>query len=163
MQVMESAVAVIDARPDIESLYRADADRLWRAVYAFAGDREIASDSVAEAYAQLLRRGAAVRDPAAWVWRTAFQVSRGALKTRRRDEVLTSTPEESADTHVDQDLLTAVRQLPDGQRAAVILFYYADLPVREIAGRLGTNSLAVRANLSRGRRRLRDLLGDRDG
>jgi RNA polymerase sigma-70 factor (ECF subfamily) len=163
MQVMESAVAVIDARPDIESLYRADADRLWRAVYAFAGDREIASDSVAEAYAQLLRRGAAVRDPAAWVWRTAFQVSRGALKTRRRDELLTSTPEESADSHIDQDLLTAVRQLPDGQRAAVILFYYADLPVRAIADRLGTNSLAVRANLSRGRRRLRDLLGDRDG
>ena len=163
MQVMESAVAVIDARPDIESLYRADADRLWRAIYAFAGDPEIASDSVAEAYAQLLRRGAAVRDPAAWVWRTAFQVSRGALKTRRRDAFLTSTPEESADTHIDQDLLTAVRQLPDGQRAAVILFYYADLPVREIADRLGTNSLAVRANLSRGRRRLRDLLGDRDG
>jgi len=163
MQVMESAVAVIDARPDIESLYRADADRLWRAIYAFAGDPEIASDSVAEAYAQLLRRGAAVRDPAAWVWRTAFQVSRGALKTRRRDELLTSTPEESADTHIDQDLLTAVRQLPDGQRAAVILYYYADLPIREIAGRLGTNSLAVRANLSRGRRRLRDLLGDRDG
>ena len=163
MQVMESAVAVIDARPDIESLYRADADRLWRAIYAFAGDPEIASDSVAEAYAQLLRRGAAVRDPAAWVWRTAFQVSRGALKTRRRDELLTSTPEESADTHIDQDLLTAVRQLPDGQRAAVILFYYPDLPIREIAGRLGTNSLAVRANLSRGRRRLRDLLGDRDG
>jgi RNA polymerase sigma-70 factor (ECF subfamily) len=160
---MESAVAVIEAGPDIESLYRADADRLWRAIYAFAGDREIASDSVAEAYAQVLRRGAAVRDPAAWVWRTAFQVSRGALKTRRRDELLTSTPEESADTHVDQDLLTAVRQLPDGQRAAVILFYYADLPVREIADRLGTNSLAVRANLSRGRRRLRDLLGDRDG
>ena len=124
---------------------------------------EIASDSVAEAYAQLLRRGAAVRDPAAWVWRTAFQVSRGALKTRRRDELLASTPKESADTHIDQDLLTAVRQLPDGQRAAVILYYYADLPVREIADRLGTNSLAVRANLSRGRRRLRDLLGDRDG
>ena len=163
MQVMESAVAVIDARPDIESLYRADADRLWRAIYAFAGDREIASNSVAEAYAQLLRRGAAVRDPAAWVWRTAFQVSRGALKTRRRDELLASTPKESADTHIDQDLLTAVRQLPDGQRAAVILYYYADLPVREIADRLGTNSLAVRANLSRGRRRLRDLLGDRDG
>ena len=163
MQVMESAVAVIEAGPDIESLYRADADRLWRAIYAFAGDREIASDSVAEAYAQVLRRGAAVRDPAAWVWRTAFQVSRGALKTRRRDELLTSTPKESADTHIDQDLLTAVRQLPDGQRAAVILYYYPDLPVREIADRLGTNSLAVRANLSRGRRRLRDLLGDRDG
>ena len=42
----------------------------------------------------------------------------------------------------------------------MILFYYADLPIREVAARLGTNSLAVRANLSRGRRRLRHLLGD---
>jgi RNA polymerase sigma factor (sigma-70 family) len=164
MQVMESAVAVIDARPDIEGLYRADGDRLWRAIYAFAGDPEIASDAVAEAYAQLLRRGSAVRAPGAWVWRTAFRVSRGSLKARRQDDRATAPAAgEHTDSYLDQDLLDAVRQLPDGQRAAVVLFYYADLPVREIADRLGSNSLAVRANLTRGRRRLRDLLGDRDG
>lgn len=163
MQVMESAVAVIDTRTDIEGLYRTDGDRLWRAIYAFAGDPEIANDAVAEAYAQLLRRGSAVRDPAAWVWRTAFRVSRGSLKARRQDDRETAPAGEHTDSYLDQDLLDAVRQLPDGQRAAVVLFYYADLPVREIADRLGSNSLAVRANLTRGRRRLRDLLGDRDG
>ena len=160
---MDSPLVLDDAQYDIEALYRADADRLWRAVHAFAGDVEIASDAVAEAYAQLLRRGAAVRDPAAWVWRVAFQVSRGALKTRQLDSTVASPAGEHADAYADHDLLAAVRQLPEGQRAAVILFYYADLPVRQIADRLGTNSLAVRANLSRGRRRLRDLLGDRDG
>lgn len=160
---MDTALAVVRTQSDIEALYRADADRLWRAVYAFAGDAEIANDAVAEAYAQLLRRGAAVRDPAAWVWRSAFQISRGALKARRVDEAVTLTVVDHSDPYIDHDLLTAVRQLPDGQRAAVILFYYADLPIREIADRLGTNSLAVRANLSRGRRRLRELLGDRDG
>ena len=162
---MDSALAVVDTQHDIEALYRADADRLWRALYAFAGDAEIASDAVAEAYAQLLRHGAAVRDPAAWVWRTAFQISRGALKSRGKDVAVSAMTDdvEHADAYADHDLLAAVRQLPDGQRAAVILFYYADLPIRQIADRLGTNSLAVRANLSRGRRRLRDLLGDRDG
>jgi RNA polymerase sigma factor (sigma-70 family) len=160
---MDSALAIVDAQNDIEALYRADADRLWRAVHAFAGDGEIASDAVAEAYAQLLRRGAAVRDPAAWVWRVAFQISRGALKMRRLDSGVASPGADYADAYADHDLLTAVRQLPEGQRATVILFYYADLPIREIADRLGTNSLAVRANLSRGRRRLRELLGDRDG
>jgi RNA polymerase sigma-70 factor (ECF subfamily) len=160
--VMDSALAVVDAANDIEALYRADADRLWRAVYAFAGDTEIASDAVAEAYAQVLRRGAAVRDPAAWVWRTAFQICRGALKVRRLDDGGAEPALDHVDTHVDQDLLNAVRQLPEGQRAAVILFYYADLPIRQIADRLGTNSLAVRTNLSRGRRRLRVLLGDDD-
>ena len=163
---MDSAVALVDTQRGIEALYRADADRLWRAVYAFAGDAEIASDAVAEAYAQLLRRGNAVRDPAAWVWRAAFQISRGALKDRRRVEsaaVASDTEPARPDTYVDADLLAAVRQLPEGQRAAVVLFYYADLPIRQIADRLGTNGLAVRANLSRGRRRLRQLLGDRDG
>ena len=72
-------------------------------------------------------------------------------------------PPPQLDRYADPDLLAAIRRLPEGQRAAVILFYYADLPVREIADRLGTNSLAVRANLSRGRRRLRQLLGDTDG
>ena len=157
---MDSAVAVVDAQSDIEALYRADADRLWRAIYAFAGDAEIASDAVAEAYAQVLYRGEAVRDPAAWVWRAAFRISRGALKARRFDETMNLTVLDHSDVYTDHDLMTAVRQLPDGQRAAVILFYYADLPIRQIADRLGTNSLAVRANLSRGRRRLRQLLGD---
>ena len=160
---MDSALAAIDAETSIEALYRADADRLWRALYAFAGDAEVASDSVAEAYAQLLRRGAGVRDPGAWVWRAAFQILRGALKARRRDLDVADTSLDHVDAYADPDLLTAVRQLPEGQRAAVILFYYADLPIRQIADRLGTNSLAVRANLSRGRRRLRQLLGDRDG
>ena len=160
---MDSTLAVVDAQQDIEALYRADADRLWRAVYAFAGDPEIASDAVAEAYAQVLRRGSVVRDPAAWVWRTAFQISRGALKARRLDATMSAPSVDHADAYGDQDLMNAVRQLPEGQRAAVILFYYADLPIRQIAERLGTNSLAVRANLSRGRRRLRDLLGDHDG
>lgn len=160
---MDSALAVVDARTDIEALYRADAERMWRAVYAFAGDAEIASDAVAEAYAQLIRRSEAVRDPAAWVWRAAFQISRGQLKDRGRSVDPASGSSEHLDSYSDPDLLSAIRELPEGQRAAVILFYYADLPIRQIADRLNTNSLAVRANLSRGRRRLRQLLGDRDG
>jgi RNA polymerase sigma-70 factor (ECF subfamily) len=163
MQVMDSALALIDTQSSVEALYRADADRLWRAVYAFAGDADIASDAVAEAYAQLVHRGEAVRDPAAWVWRAAFRISRGALQARRSDEAVTLTVLDHTDAYTDQDLVAAIRRLPEGQRAAVILFYYADLPIRQIADRLGTNSLAVRANLSRGRRRLRQLLGDRDG
>jgi RNA polymerase sigma-70 factor (ECF subfamily) len=160
---MDTPMAVVDARIDIESLYRADADRLWRAVFAFAGDAEIASDAVAEAYAQVLHRGPAVHDPAAWVWRTAFAVSRGALKARREREAVQVAAGDHVDAYADHDLLAALHRLPEGQRAAVVLFYYADLPVRVIADRLGTNSLAVRANLSRGRRRLRELLGDHDG
>jgi RNA polymerase sigma-70 factor (ECF subfamily) len=159
---MEAGVAVLGEQSSVEALYRADATRLWRAIYAFAGDSEIASDAVAEAYAQLIRRGSEVRDPAAWTWRAAFRICAGILKNRSRAAPATATSA-YADQYANQDLLSALRQLPEGQRAAVVLFYYADLPVAAIAHRLGSNGIAVRANLSRGRRRLRQLLGDDDG
>jgi RNA polymerase sigma-70 factor (ECF subfamily) len=160
---MDTGVAALEPSESVEAVYRADAERLWRAIYAFAGDAEIASDAVAEAFAQVLHRGAAVRDPAAWTWRTAFRISAGAMKTRESADPGPSVSVEHVDRYGDPDLLAALRQLPDAQRAAVILFYYADLPTRDIAARLGSNSLAVRANLSRGRGRLRQLLGDRNG
>ena len=169
---MDASVALIDERPSAEATYRNDADRLWRAVYAYAGDADVASESVAEAFAQLLHRGDAVRDPAAWAWRAAFRIAAGALQKRRAAERITVIDTGNSrqdldpgylDRYGDPDLLAALRRLPDGQRAAVILFYYADLPVAQIAARLGSNQLAVRANLSRGRRRLRQLLGDHDG
>ena len=153
MQAMDTTAAIVDETSRVEALYRADAGRLWRAVYAYAGDPDIATDAVAEAYAQVLHRGSAVRDPAAWTWRTAFRVG----------DARPETSEAHVDRYADPDLFAALRKLPDGQRGAVVLYYYADLPVRQIADRLGSNSLAVRANLSRGRRRLRELLGERDG
>jgi RNA polymerase sigma factor (sigma-70 family) len=158
---MESAAGVIESTPSIEAVYRDQADRLWRSVFAFAGDADVASDAVAEAFAQAIRRGSGVRDVAAWTWRAAFRIASGALKDRRAAGV-SLTSAEHLDRYADPDLLKALRSLSDAQRAAVVLFYYEDLPVRDIASRLGTNSLAVRANLSRGRKRLRQLLGDDD-
>ena len=68
----------------LERVYREEGDRLWRAVLAFAGDPEVASDAVAEAFAQALRRGEAIRNPKRWVWRAAFRIAAGELAARRR-------------------------------------------------------------------------------
>lgn len=148
------------ATSEVEAVYRQDGDRLWRALYAFAGDEEVASDAVAESFAQALRRGSAIRDVQAWVWRTAFRLAKGDLKHQSR---LSAGPlPEGAfhDTHPDEQLLDALQGLTPQQRAVIVLHYYADCPVREIARRAGSNPLAVRAHLSRGRKRLRVLLGD---
>lgn len=49
-------------------------------------------------------------------------------------------------------LRTAVARLPDGQRRAIELYYYADLP----AGQVGASPGAVKASLHKARRRLRE-------
>jgi RNA polymerase sigma-70 factor (ECF subfamily) len=163
MKSVDSTLAIITPAATVEALYRADAERLWRAVFAFCADPDIASDSVAEAYAQLIRRGEAVRDAQAWTWRTAFVIARGALQGRSQAPMPLGLDDAHVDRYGDPDLLAALARLPVGQRAALVLFYYADLPVSEIASHLGSSSLVVRANLSRGRRRLRSLLGEHNG
>lgn len=74
--------AAVSAEPghSLERLYREDGARLWRALLAFSGDREVASDAVAEAFAQALGRGDAIRQPDRWVWRAAFRIAAGELE-----------------------------------------------------------------------------------
>jgi RNA polymerase sigma-70 factor, ECF subfamily len=155
-----TSVAHIAASSEVEAVYRQDGDRLWRALYAFAGNEDVASDALAEAFAQALRRGSEIRDPRSWVWRSAFRIAAGDLK---RQSLLShgSMPEGAFhDVHADEQLLAALQGLTPQQRAVIVLHYYADYPVREIARRTGINPLAVRAHLSRGRKHLRVLLGD---
>src|SRR5205823_2041896 len=143
----------IDASSRIEGLYRDEGRRLWWALVAYTGDREIASDSVAEAFAQALGRGDALVEPLAWIWRVAFRVAAGELKERRRmDHQLP----EAIDPNEDRasELFALLRRLPHNQRAAIVLHYYADRPVKEVAAALGVSPATARVHLYRGRRRL---------
>ena len=56
-------------------------------------------------------------------------------------------------------MIDAVKQLPPMQRAAIALFYLEDRPVAEIADLLGISTSTCTVHLTRGRRRLADLLG----
>jgi RNA polymerase sigma-70 factor (ECF subfamily) len=162
--------ALVSDRDDggLEQLYREDGGRLWRAILAYSGDREVANDAVAEAFAQALRRGDAIRRPQAWVWRAAFRIAAGEMAGRARfaqvqplggsaaPDVLESIEDPSG------ALMAALRKLSPMQRGALILHHYAGYPVLDVARILGSTSGAVRVHLSKGRRRLRELLGDDD-
>lgn len=54
----------------------------------------------------------------------------------------------------------AVRLLPLKQRTAVVLFYFEDRPVAEVAQLLGCSPATARVHLHRARRRLAALLGE---
>lgn len=151
------AVVTSISRDEVEALYREQGDRIWRAVWAFTRDPDLASDAVAEAFAQAVARGSAIKSPSAWVWRAVFRIAAGMLKERRNLVGFDQAPSyEIADPN--HELLWALQQLPPHQRAAVILFYYADRPIQEIAATLKSSAIAVRVNLSRGRKRLRQML-----
>jgi RNA polymerase sigma-70 factor, ECF subfamily len=149
---------------DYDAIWRESGATLWRSVYAYAGgQREVADDAVAEAFARAMTRDAEVRDPLAYLYRIAFRVASAELARRKREEA--DVPEQAiADPSQNglSDLFGALRHLPPAQRAAVYLHYRADLPVKEVAHLTGMSSAAVKVHLMRGRRRLRELLGAED-
>jgi RNA polymerase sigma-70 factor (ECF subfamily) len=153
---------LIRSRPvtDLELVYREHGQRLWRALYAYSGNRQLAEDSVAEAFAQALRRGEGVRDPAAWVWRAAFRIAAGELKERRSSEPMSEGTYELAEPL--SDLVRALAKLSRHQRSALILHHYAGYPVKQVAQLLDSTAQAVRVHLFRGRKRLRALLDASD-
>ena len=146
----------------VERLYRADGERLWRALLAYCGDPEVASDAAAEAFVQLLRRGEDIRDPQRWLWRAAFKIAAGDLQRRRRSEELVYDARSYELEEPAQELIAALRRLSPHQRAAVVLHHAAGYPVKDIAQILGSTQAAVKVHLSRARKRLRDLLDEED-
>jgi RNA polymerase sigma-70 factor, ECF subfamily len=164
--------------------------RLWRSVLAWSGSRDVADEACAEAFAQAARRGAAVHDVDAWVWRAAFRIAAGELKRRRAsspgadrdgsggsrpggasieitglDAVVAGIADDSIDPDLPAasvDLVRALRTLSQQQRACVVLRDVAGLTAPEAAAALGTTTATVRVQSMRGRRRLRELLEDDD-
>lgn len=143
----------------VRAAYEAVHGRLWRAVLAYSGSRQITDDAVAEAWAQVLRRGAEVTDPAAWAWRAAFRIASGELQRRAADVGTTPVPDVGVELPEPAlDLLAALQHLSQQQRWCVVLCDLAGHSAVDAARLLGTSSATVRVQRLRARRRLRDLL-----
>jgi len=141
-------------------VYRTHASEVWRALLVMtAGRRSIADEATAEAFARLFDHRVGVREPLAWVYRTAYRLAAEELRRERR-EPPANAPGGEEPWIEPGSLGSALTALPPQQRMAVFLHYYADLPVAEIAHRLDVPVATVKVRLHRARRALRGLLGE---
>lgn len=122
----------------------------------------MASDAMAEAFAQAIARGDDVRSPAAWVWKAAFAIARGELADRKVVHVTPPVDHRDASFEEVLDVIGALRSLSPMQRSAVVLHHYAGYPLRDVAAILGSSRSAVGVHLFRARAELRRQLGDDD-
>jgi RNA polymerase sigma-70 factor (ECF subfamily) len=152
----------------VDAVFHSHGAQVWRAVLAMsAGRAEVADDAAAEAFARLYAYRAGVRDPVAWVFRTAFRVAAVELGRERSIAPEAAPAVESHDRGLLTPALTsALMELSPDQRAAVFLHHVADLPVREVARLTDAPVATVKVRLHRARRALRtslDLIGELDG
>ncbi len=151
-----------------DAFYVGTKRRVTHQLYAMTGDLGEAQDVAQEAYARAWQRWSRIstyEDPEAWVrtiaWRIAvsrWRKAKNALSAHRRARGSPTTPEPSVDTVV---LVSVLRQLPEAQRRALVLFHLCDRSIEEIAADTGAPIGTVKARLARGRTALAHLLDDR--
>ena len=147
--------------PDFADFYRDAKDDCLRTVVISTGDRELAQDLVAEAFARACaswRKVARHPNPRAWVVRTALNVHTDRWRSRRR-ETLLDQPADAATRDADPAdpaIIAAVRRLPERQRQVVALRLFLDLDTETTAETLGISPGTVKSHLSRALAALRE-------
>jgi RNA polymerase sigma factor (sigma-70 family) len=175
----DEALLALVAREDEEALARLY-DRYSRVAYGLAlrivRDPALAEDAVQEAFLTVWRSAAGFRadraKPSTWI---LTLVHRRAVDVVRREERRRAAPLETVEEQdaigpaTDEEIeLTdrrrlvqqALRQLPDEQREALELAYYAGLTQSELAERLSVPLGTIKSRMFTGLRRLRDILTD---
>jgi RNA polymerase sigma-70 factor (ECF subfamily) len=151
---------------DFTAFFREEFAGVLRTVELMLRDRARAEEITQEAFVQLYLNWAKIsryERPDAWVRRVAIRLMMRSVRRDRlwrlvRGGLLPSTPERP----IRYDLAGAIRQLSGRQRAAIVLHYYEDRPVTEVARILGCSESTARVQLHRGRKRLAQLLGEED-
>ena len=135
-----------------------------RTVFLIVHDRAQAEDITQEALYRMLKHWRTVSTyerPEAWVRRVAIRIAvREVQRASVRPAKERLAQPAAVRCHARPDVARAVATLAPMQRAAVVLFYWEDRPVSEIAQTLEVSESTVKQHLYRARHRLAELLGE---
>lgn len=142
-----------------EEVYRATYDRMIRVAFMMTGSNEAAEDIVQDAFVGLYGRFSRLDEPVPYLHRS---VVNGCLSRGRRRRVAQrlrhlTVVDSVASLEIDETW-AALKRLPARRRAAVVLRFYADLPLADIAQVLECKTGTVKSMLSRALSELRAVM-----
>jgi RNA polymerase sigma factor (sigma-70 family) len=146
---------------DLEALYRSRFDAFACIAVSVIGDAERGRDAVQEAFATAVSKRRSFRGTGpleAWVWRIVINTARS--DARRPVPAVDHDERAATNGHPEQDaeVRAALALLPERQRLAVFLRYYADLDYATIGEALGISTGTVSATLNAAHAALRGRL-----
>jgi RNA polymerase sigma-70 factor (ECF subfamily) len=149
---------------DLVECYQETVADLTGYLMTLVGDLGVAQDLAQEAFVRVFARWRHVEHPRAYVYMTAINLTkmhwRRSSREGRAYSVLTTTQVDSVDAH-DPWLRDLVERLPKRLRTPVLLHYYADLPVDQVAATLHLPLGTAKRRLHEARAILRETLEGR--
>lgn len=160
-----------DPNHELERLVLQYQQSLLRTCFLYLRDRTLAEDAVQETFLKAYRSLASFRGECSektWLMKIAMNTCCDlrrahrlrSIDPRRIPELLPQAAEPFAPA--EEELVTQVIQLPRKLREVILLYYYQDMTVTEIAVSLGISQSSVSGRLKRAREKLRTLLEGRD-
>ena len=146
---------------ELEALYRSRFDVFARVAASVTGDPEQARDAMQEAFATAVRRRGSFRGEGAleaWVWRIVLNAARSDARRGAPAVEYNEPARANGQPEEDAELRAALALLPERQRIAVFLRYYADLDYAAIGEALGISTGTVGATLNAAHTTLRNRL-----
>jgi RNA polymerase sigma factor (sigma-70 family) len=146
---------------ELEMLYRSRFDVFARVAATVTGDADQARDAVQDAFATAVRKRGSFRGDGpleAWVWRIVLNAARTEVRRTRPAVDLDEPAAGNGHPERDVELRVALARLPERQRTAVFLRYYADLDYAAIGEALGISAGTVAATLNAAHTALRTRL-----
>ena len=156
----------------IEALFDRHYAPMCRLAYVILGDAAVAEEIVMEALIKTFSGWGRIRDVSradAYLRRAVVNLCRSKIRRKTIEARVNAVayrraerraPEWDPDRHETTRLVwEAVRNLPDRQRACVVLRYYEDMQESQIADILGCSVGTVKSQLSKARSKLEASLG----
>jgi RNA polymerase sigma-70 factor (ECF subfamily) len=149
-------------KPDFEELVERHSAEIFAYVWRMLREAHDAEDCLQETFLRAFRSYGRVREGTnyrAWLYKIATNTTRSHWKRRKRSEIHTAdldpdlqSDEMSVTDRVERKALLAVvartvEELPDQQRAALIMRKYQELGYAEIAAALECTEASARANV----------------
>lgn len=149
----------------LAEIYERQADTIYLVAVGYGMQRADCEDIVHETFLKLMRYAPdfeSQEHEKAWLIVTAANICKNLFRKRYRKDLPLEDwdrPEEAKSAEAENDLLAALRKLPERLRLTVHLYYYEGYQSAEIAEMLGLHPASVRRQLSQARKLLKEELG----
>jgi RNA polymerase sigma factor (sigma-70 family) len=156
------------ARPaTFEELFAAHHERLFRALYLIVGSSFEAEELMQDAFLRVLERWDRIENPVGYLYRTALNATRSRFRrltlAARRTVTLGEPEDPFAAADLRDEVVRALRALPERQRAALVLVDLLDQSSEEASKTLGVTPATVRSLASHARTALKTTMEPDDG
>lgn len=147
-----------------ETLVAMYSDMVYRLAYARSQNVHDAQDITQEVFLKYIKSEKIFNDEEhrkAWLIRVTVNAGNSFVKSawNRHRADISEAEAETEEFSEKSEVYYAVRELPEKYRVIVHLFYYEEIPVKEIGRILGIGESAVKSRLFRAREMLRERLG----